>query len=370
MRRIFVYAAVASDEDNEAYGLFQQPAKGPGPALMRTPAIKDTLEYLYSLQSSGIKPGLRRVEALLKALDDPQKKFPSIHIAGTNGKGSTAAMTEAALIKAGFRTGLYTSPHLVRFNERIRISGRPVSDRVVAGAASAVREALRSLKGEEARPSFFEFTTAMAFLLFRDKKVDIAVIETGMGGRWDATNTAAPLVTIITNIEKEHTQYLGTTLAEIASEKAGIIKPGVPAVTAEEKPAALKAIKAAARKARSPLYILGRDFSTADGGGGRLSYTGMGRSLPGLRLGLRGPFQRRNAACALAALEIFASAGFAIPDRAIRAGFGKTDWPGRVEVLSRRPLVLLDSAHNPSGAASLAGALREFRFKRLRAYYQ
>ncbi|MDP2690743.1 MAG: Mur ligase family protein, partial [Deltaproteobacteria bacterium] len=312
---------------------------------MRTPSIKDTLEYLYSLQSSGIKPGLRRVKALLKALHYPQKNFPSIHIAGTNGKGSTAAMMEAALIKAGFRTGLYTSPHLVRFNERIRISGRPVSDRAVAGAAAAVREALRSLKGEEARPSFFEFTTAMAFLLFRDKKVDIAVIETGMGGRWDATNTVAPLVTVITNIGKEHTEYLGATIAEIASEKAGIIKPGVPAVTAEEKPAALKAIKAAAGKARSPLYILGRDFSVTADEKGPVSYTGMGKSLSGLRLGLLGPFQRRNAACALAALEIIADAGFATPDRAIRAGFGKPDWPGRVEVLSPpgRPLVLLDS---------------------------
>src|SRR3990170_3434487 len=226
---------------------------------MSATSAKETLEYLYALQSSGIKPGLERIRALLGALGNPQDKTPSIHIAGTNGKGSTASMIEAALIEAGYRTGLYTSPHLTRFNERIRISGRPISDSAVVRLAQRVRSALSQLSGEKLKPSFFEFTTAMAFVCFESKGVDIAILEAGMGGRWDATNTVMPLVSIITNIGKEHTQYLGTTLGQIASEKSGIIKPGVPVLTAEEKPSALKVIREAARKASSPLFSLGRD---------------------------------------------------------------------------------------------------------------
>jgi len=332
---------------------------------MSGPSAKETLEYLYALQSGGIKPGLERIRALLGALGDPQNKTPSIHIAGTNGKGSTAAMIEAALIAAGYRTGLYTSPHLVRFNERIRINGRPVSDGVVVRCAQTVRAALASLSDEKLKPSFFEFTTAMAFACFEEKKVDIAILETGMGGRWDATNTVVPLVSIITNIGKEHTEYLGTTLREIAFEKAGIIKPGVAVLTAEEKPSALKVIRAAARRAGAPLYTLGRDFNLAPDAAGALRYSGLKSDVGSIKLALGGPFQMKNGALAMAALELIGERGFAVGAPSAREGLKKTDWPGRLETLSKRPLVLLDSAHNPAGAAILKEALSSFKFKRL-----
>jgi len=338
---------------------------GRGTRTMTVPSAKETLEYLYALQSGGIKPGLERIRALLGALGGPQNKIPSIHIAGTNGKGSTAAMIEAALIEAGYRTGLYTSPHLVRFNERIRINGRPVSDAVVVRSAERVRSALATLSGEMAKPSFFEFTTAMAFACFEDKGVDIAILETGMGGRWDATNTVVPLVSIITNIGKEHTQYLGTTLAHIAAEKAGIVKPGVPVLTAEDKPAALRVIRETARKANSPLFSLGRDFTLAPADNGKLTYKGLNSDIGGIKLALTGAFQRKNGALAMAALELIGERGFTVGAKAAREGLKKTDWPGRVETLSKRPLVVLDSAHNPAGAVVLKEALSGFRFKRL-----
>lgn len=332
---------------------------------MSAASAKETLEYLYALQSSGIKPGLERISALLGALGNPQDKTPSIHIAGTNGKGSTAAMIEAALIEAGYRTGLYTSPHLIKFNERIRINGRPVSDSVVVRSAQTVRAALASLSGKELKPSFFEFTTAMAFACFEEKKVDIAILETGMGGRWDATNTVVPMVSIITNIGKEHTQYLGTTLGEIASEKAGIIKPGVPVLTAEDKPSALKVIREAARNANSPLFALDRDFSLGVEASGALRYTGIKKNVGSIKLALTGAFQRKNGALAMAALELIGDKGFVVGALAARAGLKKTNWPGRVETLSKRPLVVLDSAHNPAGAAILKEALLSFSFKKL-----
>ncbi|MFQ5735912.1 MAG: bifunctional folylpolyglutamate synthase/dihydrofolate synthase [Thermodesulfobacteriota bacterium] len=323
---------------------------------MKTPSTKETLDYLYSLQTGGIKPGLERMEALLGALGSPESAFPSIHIAGTNGKGSTAAMTESVLRGAGFRTGLYTSPHLARFNERMRVSGRQATDAQIACAARTVRSALRRLKGGLARPSFFEFTTAMAFVIFREKKVDVAVLETGMGGRWDATNVVTPLVSVITNVGREHTQYLGTTIAGIAAEKAGIIKPGVPVVTTETRPTALGVIKAAARRAGSALYVLGRDFAVTPQGG-TVSYAGIEKEIKGLALGLRGPFQAVNAAASLAAIEVIAGRGLKVPVKAIREGLKEAEWPGRFEAVCRSPLVILDSAHNPAGAGALAQAL-------------
>ncbi len=330
----------------------------------KTPSPKETLEYLYSLQSAGIKPGLARIDALLSALGSPQDSFASVHIAGTNGKGSTAAMIEAVLLRAGFRTGLYTSPHLVRFNERIRVSGRPVTDRTIVDSARAARKALSGLTGKVSRPSFFEFTTAMAFLVFKQKKTQIAVLETGMGGMWDATNTVTPLVSVITNVSLEHGEHLGSTTAEIAAQKAGIIKPGVPVVTTEAKRAPLSAIRAAARKAASPLYVIGRDFDIEQSGD-RPYYTGIQKDYANISLGLKGDFQHRNAAAALAALELLSQQGYHVGARAIRQGLARPDWPARLEVVSRRPLVLLDAAHNPAGAEALANTLGRMSFKNL-----
>lgn len=326
------------------------------------PSPKGILDYLYSLERHGIKPGLERVRALLAALGNPQDSFKSIHVAGTNGKGSVCSMAASVLIDAGFRTGLYTSPHLVKFKERISVSGKNISEKGLIEAAREVKAASEKA-GVSGTITFFEFTTAMAFSHFRKKKVEFAVVETGMGGRLDATNLAVPMVSVITNIALDHTAWLGSTIKKIAFEKAGIIKPGVPVVTGAEK-TALSVIKAAAKKASSPLFVMGRDFH-AEGECSSFSYSGIRGGLTGLKLALNGSHQVGNAAIALAAIEALRAQGVHITARAIRKGLKETCWPGRFEILSRRPLVVLDGAHNPDGAASLKNALSSLKKKRL-----
>lgn len=320
------------------------------------------IDYLYGLERHGIKPGLERVSALLDALGGPQKSFRAVHVAGTNGKGSVAAMTASILTAAGYKTGLYTSPHLSRFNERITISGRKITDSELYRAAKEVRKALMRAGIEGI--TFFEFTTAMAFLHFREKKVDLAVVETGMGGRLDATNLVVPHVCVITNIGLDHTAWLGSTIKEIAAEKAGIIKPGAPVVTGETKARALSVIKAAARKASSPLYVSGRDFH-AKGSSGSFDYSGLSGGLCKLKTSLFGAHQVQNAACALAAIEALRSNGILITEAAVRKGLRQASWPGRFEILSRRPIVILDGAHNPAGAKALKETLSSVRRRRL-----
>lgn len=326
------------------------------------PSGKDIIDYLYSLEKHGIKPGLERASALLSALGNPQDSFRSIHVAGTNGKGSVSSMTASVLKEAGFRTGLYTSPHLVKFNERITVSGKTISGNELIEAAREVKTA--SKKAGLSDVTFFEFTTAMAFLHFRKKKAEFAVIETGMGGRLDATNLIIPMVSVITNIALDHTAWLGSTIKEIAAEKAGIIKPGAPVVTGVAQRTALSVIKAAAKKASAPLYIMGKDFH-AEGECASFSYSGLSGGLTGVKLTLSGAHQVGNAALALAAIEILRAQGVSITERAIRKGLREAAWPGRFEILSRRPLVVLDGAHNPDGAASLKNALSSLKKKRL-----
>lgn len=329
---------------------------------------KRTIKYLFSLEGLGIRPGLERMTALLSALGDPHLSYPAVHVAGTNGKGSTSAILSSILAEAGFRTGLYTSPHLVRLNERIRISGRPVSDNAVVEAAKAVKRASRRVERSAGQPTFFEFTTAMAFLLFRERKVGVAVIETGMGGRLDATNVITPLVSIITNIGIDHTEHLGATLKEIASEKAGIIKRGVPVITGEEGKAPIRVIRTASRRMRAPLYRLGADFSFRPKGAGvspPFDFIGIDSRLPGLTTNLIGRHQLKNASLAVTAAEVLGRIGFVIPEKALRRGLRRVVWPGRLEVVRRKPLVIIDSAHNPDGAAVLKEALLNLRYKRL-----
>lgn len=320
------------------------------------------LEYLYGLERHGIKPGLERISALLAALGEPQKAFGAVHVAGTNGKGSVSSMTASILMEAGFKTGLYTSPHLSRFNERISVSDRKVTDKELAGLAAEVRAAMK--KARISGVTFFEFTTAMAFLHFKKKKVDFAVVETGMGGRLDATNLLAPLVTVITNVSLDHTAWLGSTIREVAFEKAGIIKPGVPVVTGEPPGQALAVIKAAAKRVCAPLYVIGRDFH-AEGSSGSFAYSGTSGGLERLKVSLYGPHQVQNAACAIAAVEALRLKGARVTGAAVRNGLRKAAWPGRFETVSRRPTVILDGAHNPSGASALREALATVKRKRL-----
>lgn len=329
------------------------------------PPRNKTLDYLLSLHGHGIKLSLGRIKELLRLLGDPQNNFPSIHIAGTNGKGSTAAYLSCISGKAGFKTGLYTSPHLIRFNERIQVSGRPISDKEMQRIAAKVRRAAKRMSGHDRTLTFFEFTTAMAFLYFKERSVDIGIIETGMGGRFDATNVITPLASVITNIGLDHTDYLGTKVEDIAFEKAGIIKRGVPVITAEEKAGALRVIEKASRQKGARLFNIGHDFTPKKRPKGGLDYSGIELEIKGLTPGLRGAHQLKNAACALAAVEVLQERGFKIPVKSIRQGLKETVWPARIEVVSKRPLVILDAAHNPGGALTLANALKGFRYKNL-----
>lgn len=326
------------------------------------PSRKEILKYLYGLEAHGIKPGLGRIKRLLRALGDPQKGFHSIHVAGTNGKGSTCAFLFSVLREAGFPTGLYTSPHLERFNERIRTSTGLISDKDVVRTALRVKEAADET-GQKA--SFFEFTTAMAFEYFRMRGVEMAVVETGMGGRWDATNVLSPLVSVITTVGLDHMEYLGDDITSIAREKAGIIKKGAPLITGVAKGPALKVLMAKAKEKRSSVFLSGRDFAFTRGPGGLFDYAGASMALEGLSIGLIGGHQHSNAACALAALEAIGEMGYRITGPSIRRGLKEAQWPGRVEVVGRRPLIVLDAAHNPDGARSLGEALKTFGWRRL-----
>jgi len=315
-----------------------------------------SLERMFNLRRFGIKLGLETMRALLDGLQNPQDDFAAVHVAGTNGKGSIAATLAAILQAAGYKVGLYTSPHLVRFNERICIDGAPISDPDVLAAYRAVdpeRHAQRE-------PTFFEYTTAMAFYEFSRKKVDWAVIETGMGGRLDATNVISPALAIISNISLEHRQYLGGTIAKIAREKGGIIKPGIPVVSGVKQPSALAAIAAIAAERSAPLYLYGRAFRTVRRRTGGFDYYGIENAWRNLKTALAGRYQVDNAALVLAACEILNSQGrAAISLENLRTGLARTRWPGRLEIVAKAPLVILDGAHNLAAARNLAAYLQE-----------
>ena len=331
-------------------------------------AYTETIHYLFGLQKQGIKFGLANSVRLLGLLGDPHRRFRSLHVAGTNGKGSTAAYLAAMLRAAGYRTGLYTSPHLVSFTERIRIDGVSISEDRVVELAERVRHLSRDLPAAEGAgpftPTFFEATTAMAFSYFAEEHADIVVAEVGMGGRLDSTNVITPLVSVITNIDLEHTEYLGTTLEQIAAEKAGIIKPGVPVVTGARQPEAVRVIGREAARQGAPLFRMPEDFraeGSAPGPPRRFDYRGIGKSYGGLMIPLLGSHQVGNACLALAAIECASRAGIVVPEAAIRSGLEATAWEGRLERLAERPDVYVDGAHNPSSAAVLAGTLQELR---------
>ena len=326
------------------------------------PSIDDHLSALYRLRRFGIKLGLATISRLMRGLGNPQDRFSSIHIAGTNGKGSIAAFLSSVLAHGGYRVGLYTSPHLVRFNERIQINGQPISDSDVARVAEAVRRIYT--QGEP--PTFFECATAMAFYHFALEKVDWAVLETGMGGRYDATNVVHPEVSIISNVSMEHQEYLGNNLAKIAREKAGIIKTGAGIVTGTRQKSALRVIEQVATEKEVPLYRLGKEIRIRKDKGGAFTYLGIDRRWPRVKIGLIGDHQVTNAALALGALELLLERGLHLTDEAIYAGLAKTRWPGRLEVLSRKPFILLDGAHNPSAVRTLKKFLKNSNaFRRL-----
>jgi dihydrofolate synthase/folylpolyglutamate synthase len=321
----------------------------------------DTIEYLFGLQKYGIKFGLSKTANLLKSFGNPHIGQSYIHIAGSNGKGSVAALLESILINSGLKVGFYSSPHLVHFTERFRINGREIEPDVVV----RIVEELREVIDPKHPPTFFEVATAIALIYFEREGTDISIMEVGMGGRLDATNIITPIVSVITNISLEHQFFLGRRLIDIAGEKAGIIKRNVDLVTAATQPHVIKLFKRICEEKRAPFWRVGQNvrFRTE---GKTLNYYGLKRTFRDLELGLAGRFQARNAALCLAVTEILEMKGNKISEKQAREGLKSTIWPGRMQLVSREPLIILDGAHNPGAIRELTSALEhEFEYGRL-----
>jgi dihydrofolate synthase/folylpolyglutamate synthase len=334
-----------------------------------------SVRYLFSLgrelaaptQAAATKFDLENITVLAERLGRPDRAYPTAHIAGTNGKGSTAAFLESILRHAGFRTGLNTSPHLEKINERIRINGAEISDQAFAETLTHIHALIEELLAAgklRAHPTYFECVTAMAFEYFARERVDFAVFEVGLGGRLDATNVLSPLVTIITRIDFDHENFLGHSLNEIAAEKAGILKPGVPAVLAEQRPEAREVILARAKSLGCPVIepaqIFRIDRESTRGGSvrARIIETVSGKIFE-IAPSLPGRFQLQNALNAIVAARLLQNRNFRIPDDAITRGIANTVWPGRLEKLHSSPDVYLDGAHNPAAARELAHFLEQ-----------
>ncbi len=331
----------------------------------------EAVNYLYGLQKHGIKLGLDNIKKLLSFFDNPQGCFRSVHIAGTNGKGSTSAMTASVLQAAGLKAGLFTSPHLVSFTERIRINNEEITEQEVVELTDEIREAV--LKVKDFSPTFFEVVTAIGFLYFKRKNVDWAVVETGLGGRLDATNVLVPEVSVITGIGYDHREFLGNTISEIAGEKAGIIKDKVSVVVSVQEPAVMSIIEKKAAEKDSKVFLYGREFSSivkrGDEYGSVFDYKGDG-SFHDLKIPLSGKHQVLNASLALKALEILAGKSAIDSSRlsagAIREGLEGIKWHGRLEFVSDNPPILIDGAHNPSASNALADSLKNIFLKKYR----
>jgi dihydrofolate synthase/folylpolyglutamate synthase len=331
-------------------------------------SYNDAIAYLYGLQKFGIKLGLDNTRSLMSLLDGPQSFFKSVHVAGTNGKGSVSAMIASILRTAGCRVGLFTSPHLVSFTERIRVDNVEISEQEVVELTSELKEIVEENKDRyqpEFSPTFFEFVTAAGFLYFKRKGVEWAVVETGMGGRLDATNVLTPEVSVITGIGHDHKEFLGRTLKEIAGEKAGIIKEGVPVVSSSQEPDAMKVITEKAAEKKTPLFVYGEDFSSrvkdSDMNGVVFDYEGEAR-LKDIKVPLCGMHQMENASVAIKAVELIMRKETVAYDH-VREGLSGIKWPGRMELIKDSGHgydILIDGAHNPSASAALARSLKEY----------
>jgi dihydrofolate synthase/folylpolyglutamate synthase len=330
--------------------------------MMRSSEYQKAVNYLYGLQRLGIKFGLDNITRLLTAIGNPHDGLPAIHIAGSNGKGSTAAHLESVLLEAGYRVALYTSPHFVHFTERIRVNRERISERDVAVWTRRLQDALP----DSIPITFFEFTTAMAMAYFVEQCVDLAILEVGMGGRLDATNVCQPLLCMVTTISLEHQDILGKTISEITREKAGIVKSQIPVISGLKQPRPSKILEESCLKHGAPLFRLGKEFHVR-GGPENFTYEGLQTSLQGCQTSLRGRHQVRNAALALAAVEILNEKQYRIDEKAVLKGLKTVSWRGRQEWLQGPPQILLDGAHNPEAMRSLRYSLmREFHYEKLR----
>ncbi len=316
-----------------------------------------TKTRLNSLDPSHINLGLDRMLQVMERLGNPHLGFKSVHIAGTNGKGSVAAFLSTILTFAGYRAGLYTSPHLERFSERVRISGEEIFPDALTTLSHEVDETGEKLPAGEL--TYFEHATAVAFLHFARKKVDIAVIETGLGGRLDATNIITPLVSVITSVALDHAEYLGTDIKIVAAEKGGIIKEGVPLAIGLQEGAVAPLLEEMAEKKGAKVLRYGRDFEAEDAGEGTFHYRGPSGVLKDMHVSLHGRHQKENAAVALTTAGLLADQGFEVYENALRKGVEDTLWPGRFEIVSKEPDVILDGAHNPAGMKRIAETVIE-----------
>lgn len=343
---------------------------------------QETLSFLENLQMHKIKLGLGAMRAFLTEIGQPERQLNIVHVAGTNGKGSVSASLLNVLQRAGYRVGLYTSPHLSCVRERCRINDRFISEEDFARIAQRIIDVL----GENSI-TYFEFTTALALLWFAESDLDLVILETGLGGRLDATNVVTPLVTVITSISMDHEAYLGNSLTEVAGEKAGVIKPGVPVVAAGGQPEVIQVLVNTAAEHKAPLYMLGRDFSFSGDSNDDWSWRGgtlaAEKVISNLKCSMRGAYQRENASLVIAALELLHKNGFTVGADALHEGLATVSWPGRLEYLvldrtSRKQLTpaqnvngaavryLLDGAHNPAGVHNLAMTLSdEYSYRKL-----
>ncbi len=341
-----------------------------------------TIEFLYSLERFGIQFGLEKITYLLSLLNNPEDCFKSIHIAGTNGKGSTSSLIASVLKESGLKTGLYTSPHLVDFRERIQINGVLIPRKRLTEIVERLIPLIRKTNNKLGDLTYFEVSTAIAFEYFKEEKVDFACIEVGMGGRLDATNVITPLVSVITSIGFDHTKELGNTLGKIAFEKAGIIKKNVPLVCGVEGKEPLNVIRKICKKKNSKIYILNKDFAGASRWlalnkemrgnravhriaptGQKISYKGISGNFSNYEIKLLGEYQIQNASLALAVIELLGRGSDkigALTIKNIRKGLKNAKWPGRFEIVCRAPTIIIDGAHNPPGASELAKSLKRY----------
>lgn len=328
---------------------------------------KETLDYLYSLQSLGINPGLERISLLCELLDNPQNKFRSVIVGGTNGKGSTVTFLSSILKESGLKVGSYSSPHLENFNERININGKLINDEAIAEITSKIKTKIDSYnqlsdKQKRLSPTFFEFTTAISFEYFKNEKVDIAILEVGLGGRFDAVNIVEPLLSIITNVSFDHTEYLGDTLEKIAYEKAGIIKHEKPVITGEESFPIIEMLKNKAKEKNSSIKILNEDFSHTKVSDKIFNFKEGRENFNNIFLNLEGDHQFKNASLAISASEsLMKDCKFKISKENILDGLRKANIQGRLEYIKTSlPFkVLLDGAHNLGGSIVLSEYLKK-----------
>ncbi len=326
--------------------------------------LSEAREYLASLSRFGMVLGLERIGALCARFGHPEARVPAVHVGGTKGKGSVTMMLSHVLHAAGMRVGTFVKPHLYDVRERVLVDLQPIGGEEFAALMSEIRPAIEAVAGEGfGTPTEFEAKTLLMFLHFARLPVDVAAIEVGLGGTYDSTNVLNPLVSVITNISLDHVDRLGHTIPEIAAQKAGILKPGRPAVTAARDPEALAVIEGAAAEQGAPLWRIGREFDAERHGYGegwqRFSVRTPVREYRDLAIPLAGAFQVENAATAVAALDLLAAEGMPVTEEAVRRGLSEVRIAGRMEVLRRDPVFMIDGAHNAASAAALAQALGE-----------